>query len=404
MNFAQTLRSGADELQGLRAIRPIETHYRGTALVGVPCMRHERRLIRHGACAVTWIVLTVALLGCETERELPDAEPWSGTVHKSGILDETSDNFHGKEVARHNNDLAVCAKCHGDDLNGGAAHQSCMKCHQQGPTGCASCHQDGPTTGAHVVHRVDGKLACAECHRIPDTWTAPGHIDAAPAEVTFGALAATRTTPSYEGGTCTVYCHLDTRPTWTQTPVGGCDRCHGAPPPSHKQSQCASCHAPSAPHIDGVVQVGSACDSCHGKNGDPAPPNDLSGNQFPSALGVGAHQIHLKVPSGLRAPIPCTECHVVPATVDAPGHIDSPLPAEVNSTLGWDRTAQTCATAWCHMTARPRWTESGGAVCGSCHGVPPATPSHTPDMPFTSCVNCHPPGFTKHIDGVLDVL
>ena len=52
------------------------------------------------------------------------------------------------------------------------------------------------------------------------------------------------------------------------TPPGGCTRCHGDPPPtpSHARTDCATCHPASAPHIDGIVQVGRTpgCSGCHG--------------------------------------------------------------------------------------------------------------------------------------------
>jgi hypothetical protein len=338
------------------------------------------------------------LIGCADERELPDAQPAHG-VHPTGYVDETSENFHGKDIVRRDYDLKLCTKCHGDDYRGGGAGVSCMKCHTDGPTACYTCHSERPTTKSHPSHAT---LACTECHVVPDRWDAPGHFDNGPT-VTFGALASLRTQTSFADGTCTVYCHQSSKPTWGATPTGSCSACHGAPPASHAQSQCASCHPASAPHVDGIVQVGNACDSCHGKAGDPAPPNDLSGNMFTTSLGVGAHQAHLKVPSGLRTPIPCATCHVVPSSVSSAGHIDSALPAEVNASIGWDRTTQTCTTS-CHLAAHPRWTETGGATCGSCHGVPPTSPSHTPDMPITSCANCHPANFAKHIDGVIDVL
>lgn len=340
---------------------------------------------------------------CADERALPDGAPATGSVHPRGISDEESENFHGKELARRGYDLALCATCHGEDYAGGKAGVSCLKCHGDGPTACSTCHGDGPTSGNHTIHRVEAGLACAECHTVPAAWDTPGHIGAV--EVTFGALAS-KTPAAFDGETCTVYCHGPARPQWNAMPVRGCDRCHGAPPPpSHPpQPECASCHPASAPHVDGALQVGSACDGCHGRDGDPAPPNDLGGNQFTTALGVGAHQAHLGVPSGLRAPVACGECHAVPQTVNAAGHLDSPLPAEVTPGLGWDRTTATCATAWCHGPATPVWTQSGGAFCGSCHGVPPATASHDASMNLSSCASCHPAGFDRHIDGVLDVL
>lgn len=340
---------------------------------------------------------------CAEERARPDADPVTG-VHPSGISDESSENFHGRELARRNYDLALCAGCHGEDFAGGKAAVSCLKCHADGPTACTTCHgPEGPSSGNHSIHLVEAKLPCAECHVVPASWDAPGHIGSV--EVTFGALAS-KTPASFANGQCTVYCHGNARPAWDAAPVRGCDRCHGAPPPPpHAPSpQCASCHPSGAAHVDGTLQVGTACDSCHGKAGDPAPPNDLAGNQFTTAIGVGAHQAHTKALSGISAPIACATCHLVPATTNAAGHIDTPLPAEVNASLGWNRSTQTCASASCHGPATPKWTEAGGAFCGSCHGIPPATASHNPTMTLSTCGNCHPANFDKHVDGVLDVL
>src|SRR5690606_28376013 len=106
----------------------------------------------------------------------------------------------------------------------------------------------------------------------------------------------------------------------------------------------------------------------------------LAGNQFTTALGVGAHQAHLRGAARLATPIACATCHLVPATTLAAGHIDSPAPAEVAANVGWDRASATCTTA-CHGTTSPAWTSTGEVSCGSCHGLPPSTAAHTPSMP-----------------------
>ncbi len=377
-----------------------------------------------------WLALVV-LLGCSERREL--SEPCfdcTASVHPPGILDPMSEDFHAAELARRDYDLALCATCHGDDFRGGRAEKACTTCHVEGPTACVTCHQDGPISGSHPAH-LGAQVACAECHTVPAAWDAPGHIlgDSAPAEVTFGpraaltpVLADRKGPPTFTDGRCAnVYCHGDAlhapggtalRPRWDEPePTGSCGRCHGAPPPSHTQSLCASCHPASAPHIDGVTQLGAGCDGCHGTEGSPAPPRDLAGNTFTTAIGVGAHQAHLLVPSGLRGPIACATCHLVPTSLNAAGHIDSPMPAEVEPTLGWDRTIASCTTAWCHGSAQPVWTTTGGAACGTCHGVPPVTPNHTPAMPLSSCASCHPQSVTpsgvptgEHMDGDVDAL
>jgi len=354
--------------------------------------------------------LLVVLAACAAERSRPDADPATGMIHPHGISDPSSDDFHARELARRGWDLALCATCHGDDFAGGAAKVSCNGCHREGPTACTTCHRD--ETGAHRIH-AERALTCAECHVVPARWDDEGHVrragasDPAPAEVTFGARAQLTLDPAdragppmfAEGRCANVYCHgdvlhagggIEPRPRWDDpAPAGGCVRCHGAPPPSHAQDRCESCH-PSNVHLDGIVQVGrtSGCDGCHGDATSPAPPTDLTGNQFTTAIGVGAHRAHVLAPSRLRGPIECATCHRVPAAIGETGHLDSPPPAEVATSLAWDRGVESCATAWCHGTARPIWTQSGGAACGSCHGIPPA--SHAPNQPITSCTTCHP--------------
>jgi predicted CxxxxCH...CXXCH cytochrome family protein len=281
---------------------------------------------------------------------------------------------------------------------------SCKACHADGPTACTTCHQQGPTTNAHRAHAT-GNVACAECHTVPSAWDDEGHlrrggaIDPPPAEVTFGARAGAGA--MFDGARCSgVACHgaalvagggSNPSPRWTDTGIAGaCTGCHASPPPSHAQNQCASCHPTGAAHLDGTVEVATACNGgCHGSAASSAP-------------ALGAHQAHLDPTQGLRGPIACETCHAVPASVTSPGHIDTALPAEVVASLGWDRATQTCTTASCHGSARPVWTEQGGATCGSCHGLPPATPSHDASMSLSSCAGCHSQ-WSLHINGVVDV-
>ena len=386
---------------------------------------------------MNWVMVVLAVAACSTERARSDGAPAQG-IHPDGISDPASDDFHGRELARRGWDLKLCAKCHGDDFAGGTANVSCKSCHADGPAACTTCHRDGPTTGAHLVHRT-ANTACAECHTVPERWDDEGHVrragaaDASPAEVTFGTRAAQTLEPADRAGppqlvdgTCAnVYCHGDVlhagggrmpKPRWDAAPVGGCDGCHGKPPPSHIQDRCESCH-PANLHLDGAVQVGrdSTCSGCHGDASSPAPPVDLAGNTFTTAIGVGAHRAHLDAPSRLRGPIACETCHRVPAQIGDTGHLDSLPPAEVEPALAWNRDTKSC-TAWCHGPATPAWTGTGGASCGTCHGIPPAT--HAPG-PITSCATCHPrtidstgtiiltPGPTglasEHIDGDVDL-
>jgi predicted CxxxxCH...CXXCH cytochrome family protein len=133
------------------------------------------------------------------------------------------------------------------------------------------------------------------------------------------------------------------------------------------------------------------CATCHGdptRAGDvlarSAPPRDLAGGTDPSYPGVGAHSIHLNA-SGTHAAIACSECHVVPAQVDSPGHADHGSPAtlvfgSLASTGGhtptYDTATRSCNDSYCHGKSDAVWNapRSSSQACGSCHGLPPALP------------------------------
>lgn len=144
------------------------------------------------------------------------------------------------------------------------------------------------------------------------------------------------------------------------------------------------------------------CVACHGSpETGPAPPTALGGSENPALLGVGAHQAHVTGPA-LAEAVPCSECHLWPDAVDAPGHTDTPWPAEVGwgevgkaggAAAPWDRTTGTC-TVWCHGAGltgasepAPSWTDTDGSAsrCGACHGNPPPAP-HSQSA---ACATCH---------------
>ena len=295
---------------------------------------------------------------------------------------------------------------------------------------------------------------------MPATVGAVGHLDSPlPADLTFGPLAtAAGAAPSFDGTACSnAYCHgatlppggTNTAPIWTQVDGSqdACGTCHGLPPAAPHPTvtglppvACAPCHgaviaasgawADPALHIDGIVEVSAAaCDSCHGSGGQAAPPRDLAGNLVTTARGVGAHRSHLRT-STWRAPIACADCHLVPATIDSPGHRDTPLPAELTfgpraradgATPSFD--GATCTGAYCHgATLRvggtdttPTWTRVDGtqAACGTCHGLPPGGghPPVTGAIP-AACATCHDAVIAAdgsfanpalHVDGVVEV-
>jgi predicted CxxxxCH...CXXCH cytochrome family protein len=382
----------------------------------------------------------------------------SSGIHPAGIIDPTSEDFHGKWLQRDGYKFSVCKDCHGEDFAGGKADVACTTCHAQGPTSCDTCHALPPPSNAHTTHSSGGalgkKLDCSECHTKPTTFDQPGHIYqddgmayTGPPVIAFGALAQNGGHAAVwdaDAQSCTVYCHapvpdekaLHPMPNWTHVGSGeaACGSCHGLPPADHASSDCANCHGAvvnsagalidTARHLDGHVSLGDesgTCSACHGNADSPAP------------IGAGLHASHVFA-HNLRGPIACSECHLLPSAVTSPGHIDSPPPAEVfpapfaglaaadGATPTWDKAADTC-TSYCHGDSLKNKDASPGRIrtvgwanatpsaqaCGACHGIPPIDAAHaTGSIGPSQCMSCHPAtlsGFdpSTHIDGIVEV-
>jgi predicted CxxxxCH...CXXCH cytochrome family protein len=180
---------------------------------------------------------------------------------------------------------------------------------------------------------------------------------------------------------------------------------------NYSMNQCKKCHASDyTGGISGVscltchnkVNGPENCTTCHGST-NPAPPVDLAGNSNSGSRGVGMHQQHLA--GGLLGPgMGCSTCHVVPATLTTPGHINATPQAvitfnpssiafmrtNVDTTLYWSSTLPTvvpnpsyslatikCSSTYCHgnfkngnPTNAPAWNDTTAAAvaCGTCHG------------------------------------
>lgn len=402
---------------------------------------------------------------------------WNGNTQEM-----TCESCHGFPPPAPHSNNKVCANCHANINPEGKIID--LSKHVNGSVevavqGCNSCHgsDDNPapppdtkgnqgtehiSVGAHQTHlkaTLSKPLYCDQCHKVPSSVDEKGHIDEPPAEIVFGTLAGTMgAQPAWDHNTATcsgVYCHGATlkggtvsAPKWTQ--VDGfqakCGSCHGIPPPSpHPQSsQCETCHTDTVGvgqkiinpdnHIDGKVQVKvTGCNSCHGNEKNPAPPKNTKGEDSTSLVTIGAHQSHLLATHKLSSAVLCSECHVVPETVGAQGHIDQP-PAEVlfgnlaktESNPSWDSSAGKCTNVYCHgkngwggTNNSPTWTDVTGnqVACGACHGIPPNTGKHPSifskhKFMGNDCSNCHLETSdgkvikdpTIHINGKKDVI
>jgi len=387
------------------------------------------------------IALAAALSGCDCGV----AARWDDDAGGLGQVDAGEPEDAGLDAGADAGPVILtCSSCHGSELNAAPPMDI-----------------DGGTSpglrgvGAHQSHlRASGWRRtglCSDCHLVPLTIEDPGHIDPSPAELIYNPVdgglvvaAAGGATPTWNGDTCSNWCHgaklhggLLTEPKWTRFDVAQayCGNCHGIPPPApHPQNvgiDCSPCHSDARPglgfsdparHVDGVVDVSVSCTSCHGSMADdtPAPPADTTGHTSTTDRGVGAHRSHLG-PSTWHHEIACTDCHQVPQAVDDPGHLDTPLPAELTwsflatargATASWN--GATCSV-YCHgetidggTNKTPSWTAVGvgQAACGTCHSLPPAAPH--PANP--NCGTCHGAVFADggfvnpalHINGLVE--
>lgn len=182
----------------------------------------------------------------------------------------------------------------------------------------------------------------------------------------------------------------------------GCQECHGSAPEFTGGKSRVSC-ATAGCHVDfrGVAKTVEDCNTCHGdfraradNFSSFAPPRDLSKNTETTAIGVGAHQVHLLgdiSTDGIR----CNECHVVPSEVFVENHLEPTgsdkvvfgelasfetelMPVTEPPRYNPHATTPTCDNTYCHgnfssgNNFSPEWTTVDGTqgACGTCHGDP----------------------------------
>jgi hypothetical protein len=312
-----------------------------------------------------------------------NADPIPSVTHPPGWVEKDSDNFHGLKVKAYgytSEDTTrvlesvseLCTSCHGVDYLGGKSGVSCYE---------AGCHQTYP----HA-----------------DDWSTPGSSNSHAAHIK----------------------NID----WS---LEECKFCHGNNYTGGWSSvSCYKCH----------LQTGGpeACNTCHGTGAADvsvaanwAPPKDLNNNIETTAIGVGAHQGHLKDSTLTTAYVKdCDLCHPNILTFDNPQHIDGDpsIDMQFNDSAtdsgriipAWNMDKASCNNVYCHgnfsfkqsesknnwgyvdtlitgNNVTVDWTNvgSGEAACGTCHGLPPV--GH---IPAASCEGCH---FTV-VDGNFNII
>ncbi len=216
------------------------------------------------------------------------------SVHKNGIIDPSSPNFHGKYPLP--NGFSDCQQCHGENFAGGNLSPTCVTCHS-----AISVHKTGilnPTSpDFHGKYQLpNGFTDCQQCHG---------------ENFSGGSISPTCTTCH---STINVHKEGILNPSspdfhgkflanngWN---LPNCKQCHGSNYGGGSIStSCLSCHnQPNGPE---------ACNTCHGDFNNPsriAPPQDLFGNTNTTAKGVGAHDKHL-YSNSIGKSVECESCH-----------------------------------------------------------------------------------------------
>jgi len=238
---------------------------------------------------ITLSILSILIISsCSDMRvDVPPA-PEVG-VHKDGIINPNSPNFHGVLIQNLNWNLKECQNCHAADYSGGITGSNCLTCHTQptGPEACNTCHGQfndpniiAPNKGAHYKHlynnSVGKQVECIACHQVPSNFNSPGHIDDIKgAEINFSQLALTftnePTTQDYDSGLSLF------------TPNPGYNK-------TNQSCSNTYCHGYfKNGNVDNVVSFtagsnGAKCGSCHGNptTGNPLPKISAEGGTHPN--------------------------------------------------------------------------------------------------------------------------
>ncbi|MFH0988453.1 MAG: CxxxxCH/CxxCH domain-containing protein [bacterium] len=387
------------------------------------------------AC-VPFILLMLA--GCsELKDELPAPTAGQIAIHTDGWDQLASANFHGKALKLNSYKRDDCAACHSKQFTGGISGNSCYKCHNAYPHWINPA--EPPDHRAYLKKYKWDIEQCDDCH-------GSNYSGGTSGQSCFGCHKQYPHAVNYKSGHAPALVAAS-------YPLNECKTCHGSTFQGGATVD-VSC-SKSGCHMDasGVAKSPEACNTCHGNFSAPAndllsaaPPKSVAGGTSITERGVGAHQAHL-VTTVLGKTVKCAECHTIPASLSAAGHLDASPQAEVvfNDTLArvrsagiipvpsYSGTSMTCNNSYCHGNWKirkatssyqyvfsdsvmvgandsPVWT--GGqaeAACGSCHGIPPK--GHVAAS-LIICQGCHTGVVdefgkiidkSKHINGKINV-
>ncbi|HEY3359814.1 MAG TPA: hypothetical protein VGQ83_41575 [Polyangia bacterium] len=238
---------------------------------------HGQTLTGGGTTAPQWTMVNGTQAACGTCHGLPPAAPHPQSTRCSLCHPTVDANLAFVQKDLHVNgtpDLITdtsCNHCHGSADN---------------PAPPVDTHGRSDTTlvsvGAHQSHlapdpstAISAPVACAACHPVPDASEVFTHVNGTVALV-FGTLAnAHGAAATFDGTTCSNYCHgqtlsAGTNPTPQWNVVNGteavCGSCHGLPPTANghpARTDCEACHGSvagsgltiqnPAKHINGTI-------------------------------------------------------------------------------------------------------------------------------------------------------
>jgi len=302
---------------------------------------------------------------------------------------------------------------------------------------CVTCHNvptllakfpNHPQNVSPTATRAD----CEQCHVVGDAHTQGTGVVLQPHPASW----MTRTDPGFHAFSA-------------NRGLSACQTCHLADLSGGvTKVACTSCHNSTGGGVG--ANDFATCTACHGgtNNTTGAPPMAIwgyagdpnRGGGTADPIRVGAHTAH--VTEGQFGPaFGCDVCHVKPTSITDTNHIDTITSGDPTATVTfaglavngvtsptYSRSNATCNSTYCHGVTvdvagsvgaikNPNWTGGSSQVfCGSCHGVPPASPHIQVDTTtgFGVCNPCH--SFTvdaagaiipasqggKHINGFLE--
>lgn len=354
-------------------------------------------------------------------------------VHVSGIVDPSSNNFHSKYLKNTNKSMTECRQCHGEDYAGGLVTPTCANCHET-----INVHKEGITNPGsnnfHAKYLFNNNVSMSKCTQCHGDDYAGGLVSPTCANCHNGISVHKEginnpSSANFHGK------YISSQLGWDMRTCGSChnsDYSGGL-----VSSSCLTCHT--------QTNGPEACNTCHGDFNDPskiAPPRALNGSIQTTYAGVGAHTLHL-YENDLGNDVRCSTCHKFPTSMYADGHLGSDGKAEIlfgrlavqgGANPQYNFTNNTCSDTYCHgnfafsksgsgygfaytadqmvgNNATVKWNQVDGsqAQCGSCHGLPPT--GHIAAT-LNTCVNCHQGVVdangniidkTKHINGVANV-